>query len=418
MARVLVLTLIFSPDNVSTAQLISGIAGDLKTYGHDVCVITTTPHYHKDLSLEKCQPLRNCFIGLVKKSLFEDIPVYHIRMPDKHCNKLLRVISWGLFHLFSTIVGLCIAFKPDVILTPSPPLSMGINAYILARLLRTKYIYNVQELYPDIAVNLGIVKSRRLIACLSTVERFIYNHAAAVTTITDSIQEKVKSRIRDNSLVYMIPNFVDEANVVSVERDNDFSRRYNIRSQFVVTYAGNLGAPQNLWMMVHAAILLRKIDEIVFLIIGDGTEKTELINTIRHEKLSNILVIDYQPMAMMPYIYAASDVFFVGQIPSAHSDGIPSKIYRIFGNKKPILAVTTSDSDLAKCVKSASGGVVVSDNSPNTFAEAILSLKESPKAVHDYGLNGYRYVQEFSKNNISRKYEQLIVSICRRRSYE
>lgn len=412
MAKVLVLSLIFSPDNVSTAQLVAGIAADLKSFGHDVRVITTTPHYHRDLSLEEKQPLKKRLFGLLKTSRFEGIPVYHIWMPQKNCGKLLRILSWLFFHGLNTVVGLCIGFRPDVIFVPSPPLSMGVNAYLLAWLLGAKYIYNVQELYPDIAVNLGVIRNRRLVGALSRVERFIYDHAAAVTTITDSIDEKVKSRSRNPASVHMIPNYVDEAEVQEVGRDNAFSRQLGIVRHFVVTYAGNLGVPQNLGLLVEAARLLKSRDNVTFLIIGDGTEKERLRTAARDAGLTNIHVIDYQPISVMPCIYASSDVFYVGQQPGAHTDGIPSKIYRIFGNRKPILAVTADDSDLAKCVRTADGGVVVSSGDPRAFAAAVASLCDSPQKVQAYGQSGYAYARNFLRSAITRQYDWLVRSVC------
>lgn len=411
MARVLVLSLIFSPDNVSTAQLIACIATDLKTYGHHVQVITTTPHYHRDPSLEARQPLKNCFLGILKKSWLDDIAVYHIRMPNKNCSKGLRVLSWLFFHAMSTIVGLCIRFKPDVIFVPSPPLSMGLNAYVLGHLLGAQYIYNVQELYPDIAVNLGVIRRRRVIQLLSAVERFVYNHAAAMTTITDSIYDKVRQRCQHPSRVHMIPNFVDMTEIAEEERNNAFALRFNSEHCFVITYAGNLGVPQNLMLLVEVAALLKDRTDIVFMMIGDGSEKERLRGAVQDKKLTNIHIVDYQPISMMPSIYAASDLFYVGQQLEAHTDGIPSKIYRIFGNKKPILAVTAANSDLANCVNKANAGMVITRKDPNAVADAVISLFESPEQAREYGLNGYAYAQMFSRTSVTRMYDRLIRSL-------
>lgn len=413
MARVLILSLIFSPDNVSTAHIISGIAEDLMTYGHDVCVITTTPHYHRDPHLESKQPLQNWFFGIIKKSQFKGIPVYHITMPDKHCNKLIRIASWLSFHFFSTLIGIGIRFKPDVLLVPSPPLSIGINAYVIACLTRSEYIYNVQELYPDIAVNLAVIKNKRLIRVLSAIERFIYNRAAAVTSITESIQKKVAARIKDPNKAWLIPNFVNFSDVVDAPRINTFSKHYQIEDHFVVTYAGNLGIPQNLSILVEAGKLLQKQAGVSFLIIGDGTEKADLKQRVKCDNLTNVHVIDYQSYSMMPLIYAATDVFYVGQSLSAYSDGIPSKIYRIMANKKPILAVTTPDSDLANCLKMSGGGVVVSSNDPMDLANTILDLKAGKIDLHKQGITAAEYVtQAFERGSVSRQYDRLIQSIC------
>jgi len=412
-AKVLILSLIFSPDNVSTAHIISGIAEDLKEYGHDVCVISTTPHYHRDCSLEAKQPIRNWILGIIKKSQFNGIPVYHIAMPDKHCHKLLRIISWLGFHFLSTILGFCIRFKADVILVPSPPLSIGINAYLIAKLTGSKYIYNVQELYPDIAVNLGVITNKGLIRWLASVESFIYNRAAAVTSITESIQNKVAARMRDPKKAFLIPNFVDFGDIVEAPRANTFSQHYQIENHFVVTYAGNLGIPQNVVFLIEAGKLLQMEKEITILIVGDGTEKEAFRRYVESERLSNIHVIDYQSYSVMPLIYATTDVFYVGQALDAHSDGIPSKTYRIMANQKPILAVTAPASDLARCIDDSAAGRVVASENPSDLAHAILEMKAQRLELQQCGQKAYQYaVGAFERKNVSRQYDQLIRTIC------
>jgi len=413
MSRVLILSLIFSPDNVSTAHIISGIAEDLKSYGHQLCVITTTPHYHRDPYLEREQPLHNGFFGLIKKSQFKGIPVYHIKMPDKHCNKLIRIASWLSFHLLSTIIGCCIRFKPEVILVPSPPLSIGLNAWAIACLTNSKYIYNVQELYPDIAYNLGVIRHKGIIHLLSAIERFIYNHSVAVTSITESIQGKVAARIKDPRKARLIPNFVDFSDVIAAPRINAFSQHYQLADHFVVTYAGNLGIPQNVSLLIEAGRLLRDEKEITILIIGDGSEKEDFVRRVQRDDIRNVHVIDYQPLSMMPLIYASSDVFYVGQTLDAHSDGIPSKIYRIMANRKPIVAVTTPGSDLARCLKAAGAGMVVSSDDPAALARAILEMKARRRELCEFGQKAYAYVVgSFERERVSRQYDQLIRSVC------
>ena len=103
--KILLLSLIFSPDNVSTAQIWSDIAEDLKAAGHDLCVITTTPHFHRDSSMEARQPLRRWIGRLVQRSEYSGIPVYHVLMPNKGCPPPIRMLSWIGFHIVSTLLG-------------------------------------------------------------------------------------------------------------------------------------------------------------------------------------------------------------------------------------------------------------------------------------------------------------------------
>jgi len=394
MANVLILTLVFNPDNVSTAHIMSGLAEDLKGFGHQVCVITTTPHYNYDPNLVARQELKNCFLGIVKKSNYNGIPVYHVLMPNKKCAAPVKLASWIAFHVLSTIISAFIRFKADVVIAPSPPLSIGVNAYVVALINRAKYVYNVQELYPDIAINLGFVKNKVLIGILTKVEKFIYSRAAAVTTITEAMQQKIGSRTNP-AKVHLIPNYVDFSQIEVRPRLND--------------YAGNMGIPQNLSILVDAAKLLLDHRDIVVLLIGDGSEKTRLTTRVRQEAISNVLLIDYQPYSRMPSIYAASDLFYVGQTLQAHSDGIPSKIYRILANKKTILAITNPKSDLARCLEVSGGGTVVTSNDPGDLAKAILALKGDRQALLRQGASACDYIRRtFERKMVNQQYERLI----------
>ena len=158
MAEVLLLSLVFPPDGVSTAQIMGELAVDLVKYGHRVTVISTIPHYNRNLENESAQPLRQKWGKLLYQSEFKGMAVYHSFMPAKGQNKLMRILAWAFFHFISIIAGLMIVPRPAVILSPSPPLTIGLCAWLLGSLCRAPYIYNVQEIYPDIAIRLGMIK--------------------------------------------------------------------------------------------------------------------------------------------------------------------------------------------------------------------------------------------------------------------
>lgn len=401
--NITILSLIFSPDNVSTAQIWAGIAEDLKSAGHNICVITTTPHFHRDASMEAKQPLRNWLGKLVQKSEYAGIPVYHVLMPNKGIWPPLRMLSWINFHVISTVIGWFMRFKPDVVIAPSPPLTIGLNAWSIAAVRRAKYIYNVQEIYPDIAINLGIMKNRLSIRFFSWLERFIYRKAACVTSITPGMCEKIFRRT-DLKKVRLVPNFVDLSDVSVVSRDNNFSREYDLRGKFVLTYAGNMGVPQKLGVMVELA---RRMPELTVLFVGGGGDSARLREQAKG--LGNVKFVDYQPISRMPEIYASSDLFYVGQDPHACSDGIPSKIYRILGYRKPLLVMTKPDSDLARFVAESGGGLLINEDVTEAVP-VVRSLMADAGKLKSLGESGRQYVEDsFSRASISGKYE----SICK-----
>ena len=397
--KITILSLIFSPDNVSTAQIWAGIAEDLKAAGHEIRVITTTPHFHRDASMEARQPLKRWVGKFIQCSEYAGIPVYHILMPNKSIWPPLRMLSWINFHVVATLLGWFMRFKPDVIIAPSPPLTIGLNAWAIAWMRGAGYIYNVQEIYPDIAVNLGIMKNKWIIRFFKWIEKFIYRKASGITSITPAMCAKISERT-DKAKVRLIPNFVDLSDVMEVNRDNDFAKAHGLLDKFVMTYAGNMGVPQKLGVMVELA---RRIPELTVLFVGGGGDAVRLKESV--EGLSNVVFVDYQPISIMPQIYAASDIFYVGQDPQACSDGIPSKIYRILGYKKPLVVMTRSDSDLAEFVRESKSGLILSEDI-EAAGKAVKRLMDIPSELKIFGESGYSYVKTaFARSVVSGKYD-------------
>ena len=346
----------------------------MRQAGHQLCVITTTPHFNRDASLEANHKLYPWIGKLIQKSTLGDIPVFHILMPSKHIWVPLRLLSWIGFHILSTLLGWFLRFKPEVIIAPSPPLTIGLSAWAIALIRRAKYIYNVQEIYPDIAVNLGMMKNQRIINFFKWMERFIYKKSMAVTSITPAMCDKIKERVAPEK-VHHIPNFVDLSDVKLVARENDFAKTYDLQNRFVVTYAGNMGVPQNLGVLIDFA---KALPELTVLFVGDGGDAARLKQEA--ENVSNVRFVPYQPLSRMPEIYACSDLFYVGQDPKACSDGIPSKIYRILGYQKPLLVLTAPNSDLAQFVQTAKSGVLLSEDTQEAVAQ-LRTLMKTPETL-------------------------------------
>ena len=233
------LTLVFPPDSVSTAQIMGELATDLQGVGHTVTVITTTPHYNRDPELEARQPLHRWWGRIVQRSTFAGAQVFHTIMPVKTASIVRRLAAWLQFHVLSVVVGVTALRNVDVIITPSPPLTMGVAAWLLGLWHRAPFVYNVQELYPDIAIALGAIKNRRIISVLLALERFVYARARMVTVIGAGMRRRILAKAVPPEKVRLIPNFVDVDHMLALPKDNPFSREHGLARAFVVTYAGN-----------------------------------------------------------------------------------------------------------------------------------------------------------------------------------
>ncbi|MEK7286704.1 MAG: glycosyltransferase family 4 protein [Nitrospirota bacterium] len=409
MAEVLLLTLVFPPDAVSTAHVLGDLAMDLVKRGHKVTVLTTTPHYNRDPIAESVQPLKKYWGRLLFQSDYNGIPVYHTAMPRKGKNALLRVLSWANFHVLSTIAGLTVIPKPDIIIVPSPPLTIGLSAYLLGRVRHLPYIYNVQEIYPDIAIHLGLLKNRLLIQSLFKLERFIYDHATAITVISPMMQKKLLAKRVSQDKIRLIPNFVDVHFFRPLQKDNAFSRQHNIHNKFVITYAGNMGPAQGLTHFIQAAALLRDEPKVHFMMMGDGILRETFQQQVAQLCLPHFTFLPYQPYSLMPEIYAASDLSFVSLAADIGDTAIPSKIYRILACARPVLVASGESSDLSTLVKQVGCGVVVRPGSAQALADEIRNLITNRVLLEQMGKQGWEHVVEnYTRDVIADRYDQLI----------
>lgn len=415
MAKVLLLSLVFPPDAVSTAQLMGELMTDLRDQGHDVTVITTTPHYNRDLEAEKQQPLSR-FAVFFKRSSFHGMTVYHCLMPPKGRNVAGRLMAWMLFHVLSILVATLFVRRCEIVFAPSPPLTIGLCAWIVSLLHRARTIYNVQELYPDIAVSLGIISNPGLIRLLDALASFIYSRSTVVTVIAPHMRRKLLEKGVPPGKVLTIPNFVDLDNLFPQPRKNAFSAAHALDDAFVVSYAGNMGAAQGLETLVEAAEILRHESSIRFLLLGDGNLRDSLRTRVLESQLSNVTFLDYQPFSAMGQIYAASDLCIVPLAAGAGLDAVPSKVYRIMACARPVLAITDPESDLADLVAVSGGGERIAAGDAEAIAAFLRSAAKERKRWQEKGEAGRRYVIEHhSRPVVTSTYGDLVTRIAQQR---
>ncbi len=397
MARVLVLSLTFPPDNVSTAHLMGDLARGLRESGHDVFVVTTHPHYNP---IDSGPAVQGRFFG---RSDFHGIPVTHIPVPPKSPHILPRVGSWLWFHVASSALSLWHR-RPDLVLATSPPLSIGLNAYIAAR--GAPFIYVAQELYPDIYVGLGQLPEGIVARMLRRLERWTYRRAAAVVTISSDIEEQVRARGAER--VALIENWVNTRVFAPNVEPSKLRAQLSLEGQFVVLYAGNVGPYRLLDHVLDAAALVRD-EDIVFLIVGGGTARKRLLNTIRRAGHKNVRMLRHMPYELMPEVYAAADACLVPLRSELARTAMPSKVYEIMGAGRPILAVSDKHCFLARLVEKSRCGLAVPTDSPRMIADAVRQMKGDPDKTAAMGRAGRLYVVANNSRDVTlRRYLDLV----------
>lgn len=408
--KILIHSIVFSPDGVSTAYLYNDIALGFKNSGYEVVVLTTTPHYNLITNALNKQPLIKKLLGIYYESDFNGIRVIHVPL-KKYKITIIRILSFIYWHFLSLIIGLSIN-KINFILSPSPPLSIGFISILIAKKNRAKFIYNVQEIYPDLLIKNGGLKSSIIIKSLKWLEKYVYNNAAAVITIDQKFYNQIINRFKDRNKLKIIPNFVDTSLYKPLSSELKFPHPFQKDPlKFRILYAGNIGFYQDWEPVLFAAKKL--IDtNIEFWIIGEGVKKKYLINEVKKNNLNNIKILPYQDRDLMPYINSFADLHFISISTEMEQEGFPSKVYTIMACEKPMIVITGENTPLFNFLETLDCSILISDERNEGFVQAIMDLKDNDNKKKQLAKNGFDIIQKYyTKEKVVSSYFNLFENL-------
>jgi len=381
-----------------------------------VTALTTTPHYNAEPGALARQPITAVWGGLLGRSDFHGIPVFHVTMPAKGRKVLARAFDYLRFHLISLAASVGKVGPYDIVIAPSPPLSMGVIGWLQGAMRRAPAVYNVQEIYPDFLIHQGLIRRRWQIALLRALERFVYARSAMVVPISEWFARTIAARGVPPDKLTVIPNFVDTELYRPLPRDNPFARAHGLTDCFTVLYGGNLGLSQDWESVLHAAEQLRA-KPVVFALVGDGARRTWLETEVARRGLGNVRLLGYQPRERMPEINASSDLGTIPMMRTSTSDTFPSKIYTIMACGKPVVVSADPDSELAWLVQQADCGRVVPPEDPRAYTAAIAEAFADRARLAAVGERGRAFVaQEYSKQVVGLAYARLVDKILQPRA--
>lgn len=429
MKRVLIHTLIFSPDGVSTAYLYNDIALRLQKRGYEVVVLTTTPHFNIVPEQVEKQPMHWKVWGFCKKSKYNGMTVLHVPQ-KKFKSTLLRLIGFVYWHIVSFIIGLTIKHV-DLILSPSPPLTVGWMNLGLAKLKGCKVIYNVQEIYPDILKMKGGV----VLKFLKWMEHKVYNGSDAVTTIDKVFHDTIVDRFEDKRKLHIIPNFVDTdlyhevsfrfSNTDSTNhtdnnatsKDSKDSKLYTLNSQLFpntdsikLLYAGNIGHAQSWEPLIALADRTRDLN-VEYIVIGEGAKRKYVEEEIQKRGLEKLHLLPYQPRELMPAILSYSDASFIFMAPENDGDGFPSKVYTIMACERPLLVSSGDNTPIVNFLKDKGCAKLITEKNFEKKVEGMVAwLKTVTKEeLAQMGKNGLAEIQaKYTKEKVTDMYVDLV----------
>jgi colanic acid biosynthesis glycosyl transferase WcaI len=405
--KILIITLYYKPDPGASSVIISQLSRELVNLGHKVTVVTGFPHYAENVMEKK---YRGKIFTTENLDSIKIVRTYLYTSPHK-ANFMVRLLNYVSFNILSTLAGLFSGLQ-DLIFAPSPPLTVGLSAAFIGFFKRIPYVYNVQDINPDVLIKLGILRNRLFILFAKSLEKFVYNSAEQITVLSEGFRDNLLAKSVPPQKLTIIPNFIDPDFVKPLPRENEFARQHNLGGRYVVLYAGNLGHSQNLEDLLECAKLMSSEKDLVFLIVGHGSRKPFLEDYARELNLENVLFVPFQPLEMMPEIYASADLSLVTLKQGIALDSVPSKIYTIMASARPVLAAVDPGSDAWKLVENAGCGLCLDPESPTALREAIDYLRERPDLSSAMGQRGRQYVLDHHTSTlIGQEYQELFMRI-------
>ncbi len=395
------------PDSTGNGPLLTDLSRWLVSRGHEVTVVCGFPHYGRD---EVPEEYRGKWWMAEQEEGVRILRVHNYA--SRNVGRLHKALGYRRFTL-TVVWGGLRAGKVDVILVPSPPLSLGVSAWVLSKLKRAPFVYNVQDLFPEAYVELGALKSPLAIRFFKSLARFVYAKASRVVCVMKSLSEAVAAYGIDEHKILTIPNWADAAEIAPCERENDFASEHGLNGEFVVQYAGNLGMSQRLDLVLECARQMAD-ENVHFVLIGSGAQKDELAAAIEEGELENVTLLDTQPRERLAEVLGSCDVAMVPLAAGMSRTSFPSKIYTIMASGRPMIAALDAGSDARSFVEECECGMVIDPDDGGQMLAAIRTLKRDTERAARMGEQGRTELEKRALRESSlAAYEEVLEQLAR-----
>lgn len=395
----------FEPDNAPTGTVITRIVRELVSLGHTVHVVTSLPWYrshHIDAGWEG---------RLVRTEVtsWGSITRVHPFPGRDKANLARRAVGFAAYSVLAGVQCLRVGGwfrRSGVVLAMSPPLTLGLTGWLVSRLRRCPMIFNIQDVFPDAAVETGAISNQWVIAAASWLERVSYRRADAVTVLSDDLRDNVIAKLgaAQAAKVRVIPNFVDTDAIVPDDRLTPYRAALGLGDGLVVLYAGNVGFSQSLDLVLAAA---RAMPEVTFLINGDGSARRTL--EAEASGLANVHFAGYIEASRLSELLATGDVHVVPLRAGLGRVSVPSKTYSIMAAGRPVLAAIDADTAVPRMLEASGGGVAVPPDDVDAFVGALRDLVDDPERAALLGSRGRSWVvREASPRAVGVAYDLLV----------
>ncbi|HUX45435.1 MAG TPA: WcaI family glycosyltransferase [Terracidiphilus sp.] len=368
--RILILSINYWPEVTGIGAFTTCRAEYLASAGHDVTVCTTFPYYPEWKVAENYRGKwfaseRRNGVHILRTRVYLPNPVTSLR-------RVLHEASYLAGSLPRALAG----GRPDVILAVSPPLGLGVTASLLGRFWRVPFVFDVEDLQPDAAADLGMLPGWAL-RILYGVEKHAYRHAALVSTITRGMRSRILQKgVPPQKVVLFEPRAEESLFQIAPEEGVAFRRKHGLEGKFLVTHSGNLGVKQGMDVILDAAARTREEADLQFLLVGDGADRERLERRAAQMSLTNVRFLPLLPAEEFRGLLAASDACLVTQRRSVSDIVFPSKTVTYLAAGCPVVASVNSGSEVAQTIRDSGAGLVAEPEDAEALGRALAELRQ------------------------------------------
>ncbi len=398
----------YTPDVAPTGVIGSRLVEELGALGHQIEVVTSLPWYES----HAVEPEWRGKVVRRERTRWGSVTRVHPFPTGDKKNIPKRAIGFAGFCALSSAIAAA-GRRVDIAFAMTPPLPMAATGWLASLPRRAPLVLNVQDVFPDVAVELGVLRGQRVIAAASALERWSYARSAAVTVLSEDMRANLAAKMRHPSRLHVIPNFVDVETIRPMEKENSYRAEYGLSGKTVVMYAGNVGMSQSLDLLVAAARETRDRDDIAYVVNGGGSTLTDLQASA--SDLPNVRFVPMQPYERLPEVLAAADLHVVPLKRELSRSSVPSKTYSILAAGRPVLASVDDGSEVQRVVEAAGAGVAVPPEDEGAFVTALLDLVDDVGRREQMEKAARAYVEgAASPHGVAEAYEALFNSMITR----
>jgi colanic acid biosynthesis glycosyl transferase WcaI len=398
----------FEPDTAPTGTVMTRIVHELTDRGHRVHVVTALPWYRTH-SIEAGWGGR---LVRTERTGWGTISRVHPFPGADRANLARRALGFLAYSLLAGVQALRVGGwcrRSEAVIAMSPPLTLGLTGWIVSRVRRAPLVFNIQDVFPDAAVETGAITNPRIISIAGWLERLTYRSADVITVLSDDLRENVVAKLPAGAgaKVRVIPNFVDTESIRPGDRLTGYRAELGLGDGPVVLYAGNVGFSQSLELVVAAA---RALPHVSFLVNGDGSARSSLEAAGRD--LPNLHFAGYIRSDRLSELLATGDIHVVPLKAGLGRVSVPSKTYSIMAAGRPVIASIDAGTAVPRILSESAGGISVPPDDPERFIAAIEQLLDAPDDARLMGHRGREWVvREASPLAVGEAYHELIVEM-------